>query len=63
MQEIINNRKIELEEQLKNNIVNREFIKEQITVLDDNVESIDKQILIIRAVLIEFNNLSTPIPD
>lgn len=61
MQEIINKRKIELEEQLKNDIMNRAMIQEQITSLTTNVEIIDKQITSIRVILGEFNNLSHPL--
>jgi hypothetical protein len=57
MKEIIENRKLEVETGLKNLMVDKVLMEEQVEQLNMNIDNIKGRILSMRALLTEFNYL------
>lgn len=57
MNKIIENRKLEVETGLKNLMVDKVLMEEQINQLNKNIDNINDRIVAMRALLIEFNYL------
>lgn len=57
MNKIIENRKLEVEIGLKNLMVDKVLMEEQVDQLNKNIDNINDRIVSMRALLIEFNYL------
>lgn len=55
MNEIIETRKLEIENQLRRSIIDKSLIEERIDQMSKNVEDIDKNIIGLRAILMELD--------